>query len=528
MRLRDLISSFFLKIFFLISSTILVLVFVFGYFNFKYQEQSLVDVMHSKAITIAKSITLVSSDAMVADDSSYIVEHLQKVLEDSPLIKYTLVTKNKESTLFITQKNWLVLATLPDTITNIRNIKDQAQIVTSEIFDGKVYHVSFPVVFTGMEWGWVEIGYSIEEYEEEIASLYQSMVIFLIVVFAISFMYSYIISKWIVKPILLLNSAAHDVANGNFDTKVNIDSKDEVGQLSHSFNYMIKTLKVSDEKLRKSNEELEERVRQRTQELNQLNLELDHKVKKEVMKQSQQEKILIQQSRFAAMGEMIANIAHQWRQPLNSMGLIIQNLQTAYEMNMVDEKYINRVIDKSNRILNSMSHTIDDFRNFFKPNKEVEVFSIDSALEVSMDIIQTTLDQNMVKVIKDFDSNIHILGFASEFSQVLLNILGNASDALVANNDKKNRYITIKIRSEDEYAFVDISDNAGGIEKENLNDIFDPYFTTKEEGKGTGIGLYMSKMIIENNMNGLLTAKNENDGATFTIKIDLDSQEKHT
>lgn len=521
MKLKNLISSFFLKIFFLISSTILILVLVFEYFSFKSQEQSLIDVMYSKTITIAKSITLVSSDAMVTDDSSYIVEHLQKVLADNNLIKYTLVTKNRGDTLCITQDNWAVLSTVPESIEAIRTRDKKSQILMSEITSEAVYHVSFPVIFTGIEWGWVDIGYSVEQYNEDITSLYESIVIYLVVVLGISLIYSFTIAKWIVKPVLLLNNAAQDVANGNFDTKVSINSQDEVGQLSDSFNYMIKTLKVSDEKLRKSNEELEERVRQRTYELSVLNQELDYKVKEEVAKQSQQEKILIQQSRFAAMGEMIANIAHQWRQPLNAMGLIVQNLETAYEMNIVDEKYINRVIDKSNRLLSSMSHTIDDFRNFFKPNKEVEVFSINSAIEVSMDIIQTTLDNNMIQVVKNLDSNINIVGFSSEFSQVILNILGNANDALVEKNDVKNRCITVNITRENNYAFVKISDNAGGIDEAIIDDVFDPYFTTKEEGKGTGIGLYMSKMIIENNMDGSLMVENENEGATFLIKIAL-------
>ena len=270
MTLRTLVSSFFLKIFFLISSTILILVLVFEYFSLKSEEKSLMDVMHSKAITIAKSITLVSSDAMVTNDSSYIVEHLQRVLEDNGLIRYTLVTKNRGDTLCITQDNWTVIAAVPEVINNTRKSKEQAQILTSEITSGKIYHVSFPVVFSGLNWGWVDIGYSLEEYNKDVASLYESILIFLVVVLAISFIYSFIIAKWIVKPILVLNDAAHDVASGKFNTKVTIKSQDELGQLSASFNYMVKTLKISDEKLRKSNEELEERVKQRTHELNQL------------------------------------------------------------------------------------------------------------------------------------------------------------------------------------------------------------------------------------------------------------------
>ena len=347
------------------------------------------------------------------------------------------------------------------------------------------------------------------------------MLIFLGIFLGISFIYSYFISKWIVNPILLINKAAHSVSIGKLDTKVGIDSQDELGQLSNSFNHMIKTLRISDEKLRKSNEELEIRVQARTFELNQLNLDLDKRVQEEVSKQSQQEKLLIQQSRFAAMGEMIGNIAHQWRQPLNAMGLVIQNLEVAYEMEMIDEKYINRVISKSNRLLDSMSKTIDDFRNFFKPNKKEEIFSIKSSLDVSMDIIKTTLDNNMINITENIDESLTIKGFPSEFSQVILNLLGNAKDALVENNDSNNRIININVFKDKKDVLFEISDNAGGIPSNIIDDIFDPYFTTKEEGKGTGIGLYMSKMIVENNMDGSLQVKNENAGATFFIRIKL-------
>lgn len=521
MKKIKIFSSFFQKIFILISSTILTLVLFSEYLILKSQEQSLVKVMHSKAITIAKSITLVTSDAMVTDDDSFIVEHLQKVLEDNDVIKYVLVTKSEGEVIMVMPEKWSLLSDIPQSIKNTHKLVPHSEMLKSNILKEKVFHVSFPVIFTGIKWGWIDIGYSLDEYDSDINSLYNSMLFILIIVLGISFIYSYFISKWIVNPILQINKAAHSVSIGKLDTKVGIDSQDELGQLSNSFNHMIKTLRISDEKLRKSNEELEIRVQARTFELNQLNLDLDKRVQEEVSKQSQQEKLLIQQSRFAAMGEMIGNIAHQWRQPLNAMGLVIQNLEVAYEMEMIDEKYINRVISKSNRLLDSMSKTIDDFRNFFKPNKKEEIFSIKSSLDVSMDIIKTTLDNNMINITENIDESLTIKGFPSEFSQVILNLLGNAKDALVENNDSNNRIININVFKDKKDVLFEISDNAGGIPLNIIDDIFDPYFTTKEEGKGTGIGLYMSKMIVENNMDGSLQVKNENAGATFFIRIKL-------
>ncbi|WP_122893155.1 HAMP domain-containing sensor histidine kinase [Arcobacter peruensis] len=526
MRRIKLFSSFFQKIFVLLSSTILILVLFSEYLILKSQEQSLVNVMYSKAITIAKAITLVTSDAMVTNDNSFIVEHLQKVIEDNDVIKYAIVTKaqDEDEIILVTQENWSLLSSLPLNIKKTHSETINSEKIKSRIINEKVFHVSFPVVFTGIKWGWIDIGYSLDEYNNDLDFLYKSMLIILIVVLGISFLYSFFISKWIVNPILLINKAAHNVSIGKLDTKVEINSQDELGQLSNSFNHMTNTLRLSDEKLRKSNEELEIRVQERTHELNQLNHDLDKKIQEEVSKQSQQEKMLIQQSRFAAMGEMIGNIAHQWRQPLNAMGLVIQNLELAYEMEMIDEKYINRVITKSNRLLGSMSQTIDDFRNFFKPNKKVEVFSIKSSIDISIDIIKNTLENNMINIIENIDEKLTIKGFPSEFSQVILNLLGNAKDALVENNDSSNREIIINVSKEGKDVLVKISDNAGGIPLNIIDDIFDPYFTTKEEGKGTGIGLYMSKMIIENNMDGSLLAKNENNGASFLIKMKINEE----
>jgi len=228
------------------------------------------------------------------------------------------------------------------------------------------------------------------------------------------------------------------------------------------------------------------------------------------------ERILYEQSRHAAMGEMIGNIAHQWRQPLNTMGLLLQNLEMAYDMNTLDEEYIKRVVEKGNNLTKSMSKTIDDFRNFFKSNKRKEDFTLYKSYLSTKDIIDLTLINNDIKLTEEIDKDISILGYPNELSQVLLNIINNAKDALV-ENDIENREIKVKIFEHNNLKCILISDNAGGMPKNIMDKIFDPYFTTKDEGSGTGIGLYMSKLIIESNMDGKLEASNDKDGAVFKI-----------
>jgi C4-dicarboxylate-specific signal transduction histidine kinase len=333
----------------------------------------------------------------------------------------------------------------------------------------------------------------------------------------------------IVTPIIKLNESTNKIIQtGNLSSEVKVFHKDEIGYLAKNFNKMIEKIQESKLKLERNNEELEHRVEQRTEELENLNRNLDKRVKEEVQKRSQQEQLLVQQSRFAAMGEMIGNIAHQWRQPLNALSLLLQNVQNAYEMDMLDKEYIQRTVDKGTLLTNNMSKTIDDFRDFFKPNKQIEVFSISKAIDTTLEIIGASFTNHMIGFEKDLQEDYCSEGFSSEFSQVLLNILNNAKDALV-EKDVADKKIAIKVSANENSVKIDIEDNAGGIPEAILQKVFDPYFTTKEEGKGTGIGLYMSKTIIEHNMRGKLTASNTENGARFTIvlkKVSCDKKEQ--
>ncbi|RXI39981.1 hypothetical protein CRU99_10485 [Malaciobacter mytili] len=295
---------------------------------------------------------------------------------------------------------------------------------------------------------------------------------------------------------------------------------------------MIENLQLSQKQLKESHEELEQRVIQRTQELNkvnkslqlkstqlkELNDNLEDRVKEEISKQKEQEQMLIQQSRLAAMGEMIGNIAHQWRQPLNALSLLIQNIYFSYKMESLDDEFMQRSLDKANLLTKNMSKTIDDFRNFFRPNKSKELFEVNSYILKSIYLVESSFEHNNIQIDFIKSNPVQIEGFPNEFSQVILNILSNAKDALI---EKKvaNAKVIIKIVLQNELINVIIENNAGQIPEEILEKIYEPYFTTKEEGKGTGIGLYMSKTIIENNMNGKLFFKNIDGGVQFIIQI---------
>lgn len=234
--------------------------------------------------------------------------------------------------------------------------------------------------------------------------------------------------------------------------------------------------------------------------------------------QKEQERIMIQQSRMAAMGEMISAIAHQWRQPLNSLGLMIQDLIVASACDELNEAYLDSFSVDSMKQINFMSKTIDNFREFFKTDKTTEIFSVADYIEevasmfkpqlfacgISVEILSVTLPR--------------INGLRHEFGQVVLNIINNAKDALVESKVTNPR-IVIDVFDMEDAVSVKISDNAGGIHVDVIEKIFDPYFTTKEEGKGTGIGLYVSKIIIDSHMKGSLRASNGKYGAVFEIVL---------
>lgn len=229
-----------------------------------------------------------------------------------------------------------------------------------------------------------------------------------------------------------------------------------------------------------------------------------------------QQEMLIQQNRLAALGEMIGNIAHQWRQPLNTLGLVVQDVEEAYRFDGLTESYIKNMSFKAMEQINYMSQTIDDFRNFFSLTKEKKLFTLIQSVSDAIDMVAMEMKKHEIKLEISIPEELVIYGMKNEFSQVLLNVINNAKDALTQNEGKKP-FIRIAAKSHADKVEITIEDNGGGIPIEILPRVFDPYFTTREEGKGTGIGLYMSKMIIEEHMNGLLSAQNSNEGAIFTI-----------
>jgi len=280
-----------------------------------------------------------------------------------------------------------------------------------------------------------------------------------------------------------------------------------------SFIIYLNVKRKDEEKISRLNESLELKIL----ELDIFNKTLHKKVKEEVDKQREKENLLIQQSKLAALGEMIGNIAHQWRQPISAVSAIMMNIKWTGISQGVEPKFLNERIKEANEQLQYMSHTIEDFTNFFKPDREKDYFVFANEVKKAYHILKASLEYNNINLQILYKKRIEGFGYANEFSQVVLNIISNAKDVLIEKKIKKPKII-IEIKEDEKNIICQIKDNGGGIEEKNLNRVFEPYFTTKEE-HGTGIGLYISKEIIQKHMKGSLFVRNIENGAMFTIII---------
>jgi PAS domain S-box-containing protein len=289
-------------------------------------------------------------------------------------------------------------------------------------------------------------------------------------------------------------------------------------------------------------------LQDKTRQLEDLTKNLEKRVKEEIAVRTRSEQMMIQQSKLAAMGEMLGAIAHQWRQPLNVVGLIVQNFQEAFEKGKLDEAYITDMVKKGMVHIERMSTTIDDFRNFYKSDKEKKVFDVMKAVGDVLNLFSAQLSSENITYRltchthgKTFENEADIAicaektveGFENEFEHVVLNLISNARDAIIERRVRDGKgatgegLLSFDFYNTSDAVVIKISDNGCGIPTNVADRIFQPYFTTKEGGQGTGLGLYMSKVMVEDHMKGKLSAGNNEQGAIFTIELPRPGKELH-
>lgn len=263
--------------------------------------------------------------------------------------------------------------------------------------------------------------------------------------------------------------------------------------------------------------EAEELLAVKQLQLEELNSSLKQRIEETVAELRQKDELLIQQSRHAAIGELLRNIAHHWRQPLNNIGLILQNLQRSNGDPKLTDAEIDKDIELGMRILEQLSVTIQNFSSFFHVDTVKRQFSVNLAVRKALDLVNPTLAAHGITVDLQEEPDCMIDGYPNECLQAVHAILVNAREALLERKTELPQ-ISIRIKDEHQCAVVTITDNAGGIPQELLTRVFDPYCTTKGVSSGLGLGLYMAKTIVEKNMGGSLTVANSENGACFTMQ----------
>ena len=262
--------------------------------------------------------------------------------------------------------------------------------------------------------------------------------------------------------------------------------------------------------------------------LKRYNQTLELRVQEEVKKSREKERQMLHQSRLAQMGELLSMIAHQWTQPINSIAATTINMQTHIELEKFDLddvkqrkefiNFLNKEFDKIELFTHTLADTMEDFRNFYKPNKKSELLQINSAINIALTIIQSSLKNNNIKLIEVYQSNSQLLLYKNELVQVFLNLLKNSQDNF-KEQKIENPKISIITQDLEDGITIEVRDNGSGIQEEVIDQIYDPYFSTKEDKKGTGLGLYMSKIIVEEHHKGKFYTKKHDDGVSFVIFI---------
>ncbi len=407
------------------------------------------------------------------------------------ILKETKAISNIDYLIVVDKKNNCIAAIDWD------NCKQLPEIETNP-FDDKAladerYDTSIPVKLASQTLGNVYLGLSTEFYIEAKKDMIYRSILIALAELILSAILLIAISKWIIKNLVQLTQMANAIAYGDYSKRIELDDSKETSELQTSFNIMANNIQKNIENLEISYKE---------QKL------LSDKLQSQLLKNKEQTQLIKQQSRMAALGEMLANISHQWRQPLNAITVHLSSLKLKNELHMIKESDINETVDSVINYANCPSNTIDDFRNFLSNDSVKKDFSIQKSFEKAKNITSINLTNQQITLDILPCEELIFNGIKNELTQVFINILNNAKDVLIEQN-LKHKVIKVAFYKKDSYIYITIQDNGGGVKEDIIDKIFDPYFTTKHQTQGTGIGLYMSSKIINEHFNGKIFVLNE-------------------
>jgi signal transduction histidine kinase len=482
-----------------------------------------VETIKKQSFATLESITKTVNAILVEYTSAYIynkdIKNIQLSIDaiDSEYIKsiyilnedgFVIAKNNTSSAVFQKYKNFEKLKNLNDT--SIKRTDEYIILNTFEILD-------IPI-------GYLVVEADLNTYENHISKEIDALVIGALISMFLFLLATIFISNSLSTPI---ESIIKKLQNTDDD-----DILELLEQPQEEFKYLSAVISNTHNRLRNSNLNLELQVNKKTQELQELNTGLELKIEEAIKEVENKNKMLQQKSRMAQMGEMISMIAHQWRQPLGAISAVCIDLRMKikledFELDTKEGKedflyYVENSLIGIDGFVQNLTHTIDDFRNFHRPDKKLDKASIDKPISKALTIINASLANDNILLKQNYESTFMIDIYSNELMQVVLNILKNSQDnfKISANNENEfSKYISIKTYDDEAHTFIEICDNGGGIPQDIIEKIYDPYFSTKDEKNGTGLGLYMSKTIVNEHHKGELTAQNTKEGVCFRIKL---------
>lgn len=409
------------------------------------------------------------------------------------------------STKWGTEKN---LDVMPISYLDYQNILAKPEVIKEIRYKGKVYIVNARKIknMESLVTGSILFGYSYDKMKHDKLELFEKKLIIFYVTLFLTLGLIYLVVKRYLNAINKLTQAMNNVSNNNTYETITINTEDEIALLADSFNRM-------GTELNSLHTGMEKEIQNKTEALQDLNENLQELVVREATKNRLKEQQLVHQSRLAQMGEMISMIAHQWRQPLSAISSTSAAIHLKAQLNKLDRKTTLELSDNISDYSQHLSSTINDFRDFFKSNKEKKKTSYTEIVNSVLNIIEVSIRNKNITLIKELNCDLVFNSYENELKQVLLNLIKNAEDVLL-EKEIKNPKIIIETSN----GQLLVSDNAGGIPDDVMDRIFEPYFSTKMEKDGTGLGLYMSKIIIEEKCGGSLSAANNKQGAVFIIE----------
>ncbi|MBF0458549.1 MAG: HAMP domain-containing protein [Nitrospirae bacterium] len=478
------------------------------------QATSLAETLAANSISWVLASDVIGLDEVVQSQSKY------------PGLLYAMVTDKDGCILGYTEAN-LVRKYLNDPI-SVRMLHSQPGNIIL-LNSSKQVDAAAPLLIDGQHIGWARVGLSHKRLSGNLRVITRHGIIYTVVAIVAGTIFALFMARRLTGGLKHIVNIAERVSHGEIHLRSRLNRIDELGALSKDFDIMLDSLEQRGEELKQAQNE---------------------RLMQEQNARAMQEQMLIQQSRLAAMGEMIGAIAHQWRQPLNIISILVADLKDAYDFGEFTKEYLYNSVKKTKEQIKHMAGTIDDFKNFFKPGKEKVFFKINTAVKEVINLMSAQLTRANVTVslvckydaerkppegrdaeICTCEPELMCYGCPNELKQALINIFGNARDAIVKNrqsgamDDQAKGEILVELTMTDALVILIIRDNGGGIPEDVIDNIFVPYFTTKGD-EGTGIGLHMSKIIIERKMGGRIYASNGERGAVFTIELPLSSQGK--